>query len=295
MTRKTTNQKVNRTVLAVIVVILLAVGGGALFSALRGGGGNGAEAASAASQGSFLEDIKKRGVLRVGVALSPPHTVQLPDGTYGGPNILPLQNLAKALDVRLETVPAEWKNIVAGLQAGRYDFAANLDRTLERSTAIQFTEKVWDYPAVFVVKADSPYVTTDDLLKSGKQIGTAQGTAHEASFVRQYPTAATLPTDSFTNLVQALKADRIVASLTDLPTAVSQAQEDSSLKIIVPTPDIYRGLVAYGVPANADSRSLQTVNIAIERALNEGVLQAEYAKVGYLDETQLAGAGLLKK
>lgn len=294
MARKTTNQKVNRTVLAVIVVILLAVGGGALFSALRGGG-NGAEAASAASQGSFLEEIKKRGVLRVGVALSPPHTVQLPDGTYGGPNVLPLQNLAKALDVRLETVPAEWKNIVAGLQAGRYDFAANLDRTLERSTAIQFTDKVWDYPAVFVVKADSPYVTAEDLLKSGKQIGTAQGTSHEAAFVRQNPTASTLPTDSFTNLVQALKADRIVASLADLPTAVSQAQEDPTLKIIVPNPDIYRGLVAYGVPANADSRSLQTVNIAIERALNEGVLQAEYAKVGYLDETQLAGAGLLKK
>ncbi|MFF2315278.1 substrate-binding periplasmic protein [Arthrobacter sp. NPDC058097] len=294
MARKTTNQKVNRIVFAAILVALLAVGAGALFSALRGGG-NGAQAASATSQGSFLEDIKKRGVLRVGVALSPPHTVQLPDGTYGGPNILPLENVAKALNVKLETVPAEWKNIVAGLQAGRYDFAANLDRTLERSTAIQFTEKVWTYPAVFVVKANSPYTTVDDLLKSGKQIGTAQGTAHEAAFVRKYPNASTLPTDSFTNLVQALKADRIVASLADLPTAVSQAQEDHSFKIILPKPDIYRGLVAYGVPANADARSIQTVNIAIERSLNEGVLDAAYAKVGYLDESQLAGAGLIKK
>lgn len=283
--------KTSKTIIAAVAVVILSIVGGFLGATLKGGGGSG----DASAQGSFLEEIKQRGVLRVGVPLSPPHTVELEDGTYGGPNILPLENLAKALNVKIETVPAEWKNVVAGLQAGRYDFAANLDRTLERSVAVQFSEPVWSYPAAFVVKADSPYRTTQDLLDSGEAIGTAQGTAHEAAFMRQNPDANTIPTDTFANLVQSLKANRIVASLTDLPTAVAQSQEDSSLKIILPDPDIYRGLVAYGVPANADSRSLQTVNIAIERALNEGVLDEAYAEVGYLDESQLADAGLIKK
>lgn len=285
--------KASRNILAVVAVIIIAIAGGFLGATLRGGGGGGG--GDAAAQGSFLDEIKQRGVLRVGVALSPPHTIELPDGTYGGPNVLPLKALADSLGVKFETVPAEWKNIVAGLQAGRYDFAANLDRTLERSLAIQFSEPVWSYPAVFVVKADSPYVTMQDLLDSGQPIGTAQGTAHEAAFDRQYPDANTVPTDSFANLVQSLRADRIVASLTDLPTAITQAQEDPTLKIILPSPDLYRGLVAYGVPATADARSIQTVNVAIERALNEGTLQAAYAEVGYLEEDQLAGAGLLKQ
>lgn len=284
--------KASRNILAIVAVIIIAVAGGFLGAALQGGG---TAAAQAGGQGSFLDEIKERGVLRVGVAISPPHTVQLPDGSYGGPNVLPLEALADALEVDFEAVPAEWKNIVAGLQAGRYDFAANLDRTLERSLAIQFTDQVWSYPAVFVVKEDSPYSSLQDLLDAGEPIGTAQGTAHEAAFDRTYPDADTVPTDSFANLVQSLKADRIIASLTDLPTAVSQAQEDPTLKIILPESDLYRGLVAYGVPATADARSIQMVNISIERALNEGTLEAAYAEVGYLDETQLADSGLLKQ
>lgn len=281
----------NRTVITFLVVILLALGGGFLGAKLSGGGGTSATEAN----GAFLDEIKERGVLRVGVALSPPHTIELEDGTYGGPNVLPLKMLADELNVKFETVPAEWKNIVAGLQAGRYDFAANLDRTLERSVAVQFSEPVWEYPAAIVVKGDSEWTSLEQMIESGQPIGTAQGTAHESAFDRQYPDANTVPTDSFANLLQSLNGNRVIGYVADLPTAISQAQEDESLKIILPDPDIYRGLVAYGVPATADARSLQSVNIAIERALNEGVLQAEYEKVGYLDETQLETSGLLKK
>ena len=55
------------------------------------------------AQGQTIDEIKKRGVLRVGVAISPPHTVELEDGTFGGPNIIPLENLAKALGVKVAT------------------------------------------------------------------------------------------------------------------------------------------------------------------------------------------------
>ena len=52
--------------------------------------------------------------------------------------------------------PADWSNIVAGLQVDRYDFAANLDATVERSLAIQFTDPVYEYQGVFV----TPTTTT---------------------------------------------------------------------------------------------------------------------------------------
>lgn len=284
----------NRTVITFIVVILLALGGGFLGAKLSGGGSGGSNSENLA-QGAWLQEIKDRGVLRVGVALSPPHTVELEDGTFGGPNLIPLQNLADALDVELEAVPAEWKNIVAGLQAGRYDFAANLDRTLERATSVQFTDPVWDYPAALFVKADSPYNTVDDVVASGEPIAVVMGTAPGDAFIRKFPDANTEAADQYTNALQTLNAGRVIAGVADLPTVVSFAQENSDVKVILPDPDVYRGFAAYGVPANADARSIATVNIAIERAINDGIMAEAYEEVGYVTEDKLEEAGLLKK
>ncbi len=221
-----------------------------------------------------------RGERRVGVAIAPLMTVKQADGKLGGPNIIPLQELAKELGVKLVPVPAEWKNIVAGLQADRYDFAANLDHTVERALAIQFTDPVYEYQGVFVVKADSPYRSTEQIIKAGKVV-TAQGSAPEKAV--QSLGAKVLSIDSYANAISTVKADRAVAEFTDLPTAESQAQADKTLKIVVPDPQIYSASAAYGVPESIDARSLQAVNIAIERARSSGALTAAYKKVNYVE------------
>lgn len=269
--------KPSKIVLAVLAVIVLAAVGGWIGSGFRGNSAS----ATASAQGSMIEDIKKRGELRVGVAIAPPMTVQQPDGTLGGPNLIPLQELAKQLNVKLVPVAAEWKNIVAGLQADRYDFAANLDYTVERSLAIGFTDPVYQYQGVFVVKADSPFKTVEDLLANGGQIATAQGSSPEKAL--QGHTKNIMPVDSYSNAISAVQSGRAIAEFTDLPTAESQAQADSSLKILVPAPELYSASAAYGVPADIDPRSLQIVNIAIERAQKSGELTQAYEKVGYVE------------
>ena len=270
--------KTSKIVLAVLAVILVAIAGGYIGSGFRG---NSASATSGSAQGNMIEEIKKRGELRVGVAIAPPMTVQQPDGTLGGPNLIPLQELAKQLNVKLVPVAAEWKNIVAGLQADRYDFAANLDYTVERSLAIGFTDPVYQYQGVFVVKADSPFKTVEDLLANGGQIATAQGSSPEKAL--QGHTQSIMPVDSYSNAISAVQSGRAIAEFTDLPTAESQAQADASLKILVPEPELYSASAAYGVPADIDPRSLQIVNIAIERAQKSGELTQAYEKVGYVE------------
>ncbi|MFF2243789.1 substrate-binding periplasmic protein [Arthrobacter sp. NPDC058130] len=270
--------KTSKVVLAVLAVILVAIAGGYIGSGFRG---TSATAATGAAQGSFIDEIKKRGELRVGVAIAPPMTVQQADGTLGGPNLIPLQELAKQLNVKLVPVAAEWKNIVAGLQANRYDFAANLDYTVERSLAIGFTDPVYQYQGVFVVKADSPFATAEDLIANGGQITAAQGSAPEKAL--QGHTSTIMSVDNYANAISAVQSGRAIAEFTDLPTAESQAQADKTLKIVVPTPDIYSASAAYGVPATIDPRSLQIVNIAIERAQKSGELPQAYAKVNYVE------------
>jgi ABC-type amino acid transport substrate-binding protein len=269
--------KTSKIVLAILAVILVSIAGGYIGSGFRGTSAN----AVAAAQGSFIDDIKKRGELRVGVAIAPPMTVQEADGTLGGPNLIPLKELAKQLGVKLVPVPAEWKNIVAGLQANRYDFAANLDYTVERSLAIGFTDPVYQYQGVFVVKADSPFRTAEDIVKNGGQITAAQGSAPEKAL--QGHTSKIMSVDNYANAISSVNAGRAIAEFTDLPTAESQALADKSLKIVVPTPDIYSASAAYGVPSTIDPRSLQIVNIAIERAQKSGELTQAYAKVNYVE------------
>lgn len=280
--------KTSKIVLAVLAVILVSIAGGYVGSGFRG---NAASASSSSAQGNFIEEIKKRGELRVGVAIAPPMTVQEADGTLGGPNLIPLQELATQLGVKLVPVAAEWKNIVAGLQANRYDFAANLDYTVERSLAIGFTDPVYQYQGVFVVKADSPFKTAEELIANGGQIAAAQGSAPEKAL--QGHTSTIMSVDSYSNAISAVQSGRVIAEFTDLPTAESQAQADKSLKIVVPSPEIYSASAAYGVPSTIDPRSLQIVNIAIERAQKSGQLTQAYAKVNYVEIDNLGD--LLKK
>jgi polar amino acid transport system substrate-binding protein len=275
--------KASKIILAVLGVIVVAIAAGYFGSGFRGTPASASSSGSA--QGSFIDEIKKRGELRVGVAIAPPMTVQQADGTLGGPNLIPLKTLADQLGVKLVPVAAEWKNIVAGLQANRYDFAANLDYTVERSLAIGFTDPVYQYQGVFVVKSDSPLKTADQIIANGGQITTAQGSAPEKAL--QGHTSKIMSVDSYSNAISSVNAGRAIAEFTDLPTAESQAQADKSLKIVVPNPEIYSASAAYGVPATMDPRSLQIVNIAIERAQKSGELTQAYTKVNYVEINNL--------
>jgi polar amino acid transport system substrate-binding protein len=273
--------KTSKITLAVLGVIIVALVGGYVGAGWRGGSSASAADSGAPGNGAFLQKIKDRGELRVGVALAPPMTTTLPDGSLGGPNLIPLQELAQELGVTLTPVPADWNNIVAGLQADRYDFAANLDATVERSLAIRFTEPVYEYQGVLVAKTDSPYRTSADVLSSGQPIATAQGSAPEATL--RNLGVAVQSIDNYTNAIATVHAGRAAAEFTDLPTAESQAQADPTLKIIVPEPALYSATANYGVPNTIDPWSLQTVNIAIQRAKDSGRLAKAYQDVNYFE------------
>ena len=260
--------RLNKRILSVLGVLVLAVGGGYVGSTLTGGGGQSAAAATSDySSATFLDGIKERGELRVGVAENPPMSGTQADGTLGGPNVVPLRELAEALGVDFTPVAADWSNIVAGLQAGRYDFAADLSPTTERSLAVQFTTNIYTYEQVFVVKADSPYLTAEDVIAGGP-ISSVTGVAASDALVATG--ADVLAVDSHANQISALESGRAIATYLDMASAVNTAQANPNYKIIVPETVIYRAGAGYGVAADADPRSMQTINFAIQNALDSG-------------------------
>ncbi len=279
--------RTSRLVLAIIGVIILSLLGGFAGAKLSGSGGSSGSSDSSSAQGSFIQGIKDRGELRVGIAEAAPLTTMKADseGNVGGPFVIPLRNLAKQLDVKFVPVAATWSNIVAGLQAGRFDFAAYLDNTLARATSIQFSNPVLTYQAVLVVRADSPYTSDKQIFAAGQPVASPQGDAANSALKGER--ANLLEVDNFADGTAALKAGRAVALSADLGTAEGIVQNDSSLKIVVPDPIYYQSGSGFGVPNDIDQRSLQLVNIAIQDAQDYGELSQAFGKVGYREIADL--------
>lgn len=238
----------------------------------------------------FLKDIQARGVLRVGCAQSPPTIYQNPDGSWAGPDLLPLQRLADILHVKFETVGTTWQNMVTGLEAGKYDFAADLDATGERALAIRYTVPSWKYPSVFVVPENTPYRTSEALLGANKPIAVPSGTAQDLAL--RTLNANELRLDDYSHAVLALDSGRAIAMFADNGTAVDFVRKQPSLKIIVPNPTIFVHGVAYGVPASIDEHSLQVIDIVIDNMVDSGEIKRAFAKAGFLNVNQLGNLEL---
>lgn len=263
---------------AVLIVVLAGFVGGRMS-------GSSAAASSDFSEATWIDQIKDSGELRVGCADSPPTIVVSSDGECTGPDLIPLQDLADELGVKMVTVATSWQSIVAGLQADRYDVAADLDQTVERGLSIQFSNPSWSYPGVFILPKDTDLTTADSILKADKPIATAQGTALDAAL--QAIDAPELRVDSYQNAVSAVQAGRASSVFTDLGTAVNVVNEQPDFGIVIPDPPIFVHHVAYGLPAAVDPRSMQVFNIAVDNAVASGTIDRAFSEAGYRDEDEI--------
>ena len=275
-------KKSTKQSLGIIALVVIAVVAGLLGARL--GGGAGGSSAGARSQGAWTDEVRSRGELRVGVAVFAP-MVEEKDGTWSGPVLLPLQAFAKSLGVRFTPVPASWGTIVAGLQAQKYDMAAGLDITGERSLSIMYTDPYYEDDGVWVVARARNLGSTADILGTGQPVASSQGTAHEAAV--KAAGFQTLSVDSWTNAIQVVKAGRAPAQFTDFGTALGQVRNDPSLAIVVPNTPIWIAPVAYGVNPTIDAHSLQMLNVAIRQSIASGERDRAFNSVGYIDVNDL--------
>ena len=81
------------------------------------------------------KEVQDRGVLRAGAALAPPHVMRDPKtGEYSGIFVDLVKEFGQqVLGVKVEFVDTTWDNIIAGMQAGKWDVALALNRTANRA------------------------------------------------------------------------------------------------------------------------------------------------------------------
>ena len=139
-----------------------------------------------------LATIRKRGVLRVGVALSEPTVMHDADGKLVGFSIDAARRLADDLGVGLEFVETSWSGIIPDLLNREFDLImSGLWVTVPRALVINFTTPT-AVEGIHVIagrEAAARLKTPADLDRAGTKIVVYAGTLQERLAARRFPKA----------------------------------------------------------------------------------------------------------
>ena len=99
---------------------------------------------------SKLNQILSSGELKVGTTGDwDPMTMKDPaTNKYKGFDIDVMSELAKDMGVKITFVPTEWKTIVSGITANRYDISTSVTKTTKRAEVAGFTDTYYKYGTV---------------------------------------------------------------------------------------------------------------------------------------------------
>ena len=140
---------------------------------------------------SKLQSIKKNGELRVGTTGDwDPMSMKDPaTNKYKGFDIDVMRELAKDMGVKVKFVPAEWKTIVAGITADRYDISTSVTKTPKRAEVAGFTTTYYKYATVPLVlkKNLKKFPTWESLNNSNVKIAPTLGTSQEEKAKEFFP------------------------------------------------------------------------------------------------------------
>ena len=185
---------------------------------------------------SKLDAIKKSGELRVGTTGDwDPMSMKDPaTNKYKGFDIDVMKELAKDLGVKVKFVPAEWKTIVAGITADRYDISTSVTKTPKRAEVAGFTETYYKYGTVPLVlkKNSKKFSTWKSLNNKDVTIATTLGTSQEEKAKEFFPKSKLKSVEAPARDFQEVLAGRADGNITSSTEANKLVIKYPQLKIV---------------------------------------------------------------
>ena len=165
-----------------------------------------------------LQEILKNGELRVGTTGDwDPMTMKDPaTNKYKGFDIDVMNELAKDMGVKIIFVPTEWKTIVSGITAGRYDISTSVTKTPKRAEVAGFTNSYYKYGTVPLVlkKNLKKFSTWNSLNDKNITIATTLGTSQEEKAKEFFPKSKLQSVESPARDFQEVLAGRADGNIT---------------------------------------------------------------------------------
>ena len=209
----------------------------------------------AAWAANTLDEVKKKGVLVVGVKDSAPPFGFIDEKTREiiGYDVDFCKALAKRLGVKLDIKAVTSATRMPQLIAGNVDLvAATMTITAERAKQIDFSYTYFLTGQKFLTKKGSVKKLAD---LEGKKIGTAKGSTSEQNVKKAIPSATILSFDDYASAFLALQQGKVVAVTTDesmLAGLLGKAPNKNAFEI----PDIRISDEPYGLGIRKGDKAL---------------------------------------
>lgn len=239
--------------------------------------------ANAQEREALWQDVQERGTLRVGVAEAPPLMVRNPaTGEWSGYFIDVMDGFAASIDVEVDLVETTWGNMVAGLQAGRWDISSGLNRNPQRALALNYSIPIWSYEIGLLYDVNNPKITPDmtaleDFDVEGMTIAVMQGASGDLAVSPQIEHARLLRLDGANEGRLAIISKRADVFATDSDIhRITVAQNPDWAAQVLPSPAISKQGIAFGLRNSVPLEDIQVLDIYLEEQLATGAVQRLY-------------------
>jgi polar amino acid transport system substrate-binding protein len=177
---------------------------------------------------STVEQIMKRGVLRVGMSTFVPWAMKDKTGKLIGFEIDVAERLAKDMGVKTEFVPTQFSGIIPALLTGKFDvIITGLGVTAERALKVNYTMP-YDYTGMSIVahkKLAAGFKSLEDFNKPDVTIAVRMGATPVAAVKKFMPKAKMRQFDDQSQAYQELLNGNAHAVVGSAPLPLFQAQK----------------------------------------------------------------------
>ena len=175
---------------------------------------------------SNIEQILKRGVLRVGMDIFQPWAMKDKKGQLIGFEIDVATRLAKDMGVKVEFVPTAWSGIIPALLTGKFDvIIGGMGITTQRGLKVNFTQP-YDYSGMGIVASKKLAAGFTDLASFNRedvQIAVKTGTTAVAAVKKYLPKATLRMFDNEAQSYQELRNGKVHAVVGNAPRPAYEA------------------------------------------------------------------------
>lgn len=192
------------------------------------------------------------------------------NGARTGFDVDIMNALAKAMGKRVQWTDIDFKGLIPGLIAHRFDAAiSGIYITDERAKVVDFTDSYYAGGLVALVKNDSPVKSVADL--NGKKVSVQVGTK-SVNFLRDnYPQINRVEVEKNQEMFDLVGIGRADAAVTGKPAAYQFAKTRGGFRVL----DKQLTTEAYGIAVRKDEPELKTAfNTALAKIKADGTYAA---------------------
>lgn len=178
------------------------------------------------AQQSTIEQIQKRGVLKVGMDTFLPWAMKDKNGNYIGFEIDVAKKIAEDIEVKVEFVPTKWAGIIPALLTGKFDvIIGGMGITPKRALKVNFTQP-YEFSGMSIVahkEKAAGFNSLEQFNSADVEIACKLGTTAAAAAKKSFPKAKLRMFDDESQSFQELRNGNVHAVVTSAPRPAFEA------------------------------------------------------------------------